>query len=31
MFELIAMVLSLMAFTYFAIVEPLGGARMGGG
>ncbi|MGC8561972.1 MAG: hypothetical protein ACP5NO_02075 [Thermoplasmata archaeon] len=31
MFEIIAMVLSLSAFTFFAIVKSLGGAFMGNG
>lgn len=31
MFELFAMVLSLSAFTYFAIVRSLGGAFVGNG
>lgn len=30
MFEIIGMILSLGAFTYFAIVRSLGGAFMGG-
>ena len=31
MFDIIAIVLSLVAFTYFAVVKPLSGAFMGGG
>ena len=31
MFDIIAMVLSLSAFTFFAIVKSLGGAFMGNG
>ncbi len=31
MFEIIAIMLSIVATTYFAIVHPLGGAYVGGG